>query len=688
MKKLLAILLMMILALTSVSGVWAEAAEGEAPAEETPTLTYDYDELTVAVTTPLTGNFFTTLWGNASSDRDIRTLIHGYNLVEWDMENGVFIPDASVVSGVTVDTEANGDITFIIALYDDLFYSNGKAVTAWDYAFSMLLNMAPEMKELGATVLTPEYIAGYSDYISGKTEQLKGIRVISDHQLNITISSAYLPFFYELGLLSCVPYPVSEIAPGVKVADNGNGVYLANEDEANGEPVFTADLLKQTILDESTGYRTHPSVTSGPYKLVSYEDGTATLEINALYKGNSQGKKPTIPRIKVFYIAAGEMTPALKDGSVTLLNKVSDMQTITDCLSFTTEQPIITSANYARSGLGFISFNADKKPLDDPAVRKAIAYQADRDNIVKETLGQYGMRGIGYFGMGQWMYLLLNGTVQYPVEQPAEDADDKAHEEYDAAIQEWEALSIDSIEKYDRNPEETARILDEAGWNLNENGEPFDPEKDTLRCRKTEEVIEPLRLTLAYAEGSAAGKALEGTLVQSLAEAGIELTVDVIPADEMLSQYYRLSEVKYDMYFLATNFDVMFDPSLNFTETEDGHHVWKTSGLTDDELWEMAVDMRRTEAGDLLNYCRKWLAFQQHIMDTLPILPIYSNVYFDFYPQVLQGYHITDSISWPETIIDAYLGDVVTETEGEEPEAEQGNTAEPETEEPETEQEP
>ena len=55
---------------------------------------------------------------------------------------------------------------------------------------------------------------------------------------------------------------------------------------------------------------------------------------------------------------------------------------------------------------------------------------------------------------------------------------------------------------------------------------------------------------MAYAEGSAAGKALEGTLVQSLAEAGIELTVDAIPADEMISQYYRLSEVKYDMYFL------------------------------------------------------------------------------------------------------------------------------------------
>ena len=227
------------------------------------------------------------MWGNASSDRDIRTLIHGYNLVEWDMENGVFIPDASVVSGVTVDTEANGDITFIIALYDDLFYSNGKAVTAWDYAFSMLLNIAPEMKELGAAVLTPEYIAGYSDYISGKAEQLKGIRVISDHLLHITISSAYLPFFYELGLLDCVPYPASEIAPGVKVADNGNGVYLTNEDEANAEPAFTAELLKQTWPKEDELRRAKADLAKLDRKINAEMNGKSGSKGGSSSEGNT-----------------------------------------------------------------------------------------------------------------------------------------------------------------------------------------------------------------------------------------------------------------------------------------------------------------------------------------------------------------------------------------------------------------
>ena len=82
MKRLLAWLLVCILMLTTLSAAWAEDAEGETPAEEalteeTAAVEYDYDELIVAVTTPLTGNFFTNMWGNGSSDLDVRAMIHG-----------------------------------------------------------------------------------------------------------------------------------------------------------------------------------------------------------------------------------------------------------------------------------------------------------------------------------------------------------------------------------------------------------------------------------------------------------------------------------------------------------------------------------------------------------------------------------------------------------------------------------
>ena len=659
MKKLLAYLLIFVMALTAVTAGLAETAE-EPAAEEAPQVTYDYEELTVAVTTPLTGNFFTNMWGNGTSDMDVRAMIHGYNLIEWDTEDGMFVPDESVVSGVNVQAADNGDITFIIALYDDMFYSDGTPVTAWDYAFSILLTMSPEMKELGANVHQPEYIAGYSNYISGKSKRLTGVRVLNDHLIHITIDHAYLPFFYELGLLDCTPYPIAVIAPGVKVADDGKGIYLTNA-EGGDEAVFTADLLKGTILDEATGYRTHPSVTSGPYVLTSYEDGVAKFEINPQYKGNSKGQKPLIPKVTMLSMPSDKMVEAYQNGEVTLLNKVSDGKTIVTLQAAAADDDAQTSANYARTGLSFISFNTDRAPLDDLAVRQAIAYAADRDKVEWEALDGYGKKGMGYFGMGQWMYLLLNKTVLYPVQEPGENATAKEKAEYEKAIEKWEALSLDEIEPYNMDLDKAAELLDGAGWNLNEKGEAFVPGTDKVRYKQTEEGLAPLKLTLAYGDGSAIGEALKGTLVDSLAEAGIELIVEAIPADDMLKQFYRMSEIKYDMYFLATNFDLLYDPSLNFIEDEDGHHVWKNSGLADDELWKLAVSMRRTEPNDLLGYCTKWLAFQKRFAEQLPLLPMYSNVYFDFYPQVLHEYNIAANISWPEAAIGAYLSDYVPE---------------------------
>lgn len=132
-----------------------------------------------------------------------------------------------------------------------------------------------------------------------------------------------------------------------------------------------------------------------------------------------------------------------------------------------------------------------------------------------------------------------------------------------------------------------------------------------------------------------------------------------------LSQIKKLRAVETDFTRLKetictlTNFDTLYDPSLNFTETEDGHHVWKTSALEDDELWEHAVSMRQTEPADVLGYCAKWLEFQKRFMETLPALPIYSNVYFDFYPQVLHDYMIRDAVSWPQAILGAYLAEYI-----------------------------
>ena len=51
-------------------------------------------------------------------------------------------------------------------------------------------------------------------------------------------------------------------------------------------------------------------------------------------------------------------------------------------------------------------------------------------------------------------------------------------------------------------------------------------------------------------------------------------------------------------------------------------------------------------------------------------MAVYSNVYYDFYPDVLQDYNISTNITWSEAIVPAYLSDPKEEAE------EEGETAE------------
>lgn len=616
-----------------------------APAEE-PAAPAAADELNVAVTTPLTGSFFTAQWGNATSDTDVRAMIHGYNLIEWDASQGMFVPDQAAVSGLVVTQDTQGNRTYTIALCGDLVYSDGMPITARDYAFSLLLTLSPEMAQLGGSPRRMPWLMGADDYAAGRSAAITGLRVLADDQLSLTVSGEYLPFFYELGLLDCLPYPAAVIAPGVRVADDGQGAYLTNADPDAAEPVFTAELLQTTILDPETGYRTHPSVTSGPYTLVSYDDGVAAFALNPLFKGDASGRKPSVTRVTLQAMAQEELIPALSEGRIGLVNKASSAKVIEDGLALTESSELYTCTDYARSGLAFIAFSGDRTAVCDAAVRQAVALAMDRDALVEKTVGTYGKRVDGYYGLSQWMYRLLNGDIDYPV---AEGEDD--------ALAAWQSLSLNSIGLCARDPERAAALLDEAGWNLNGEGSPFDPAVDSLRWRQTESGLEPLELRLAYALGSAAGEALESALVDDLRAVGIGLTVEAIPMAELLPQYYRTRESDYDMFFLATNFDLVYDPSANFSLSENGEHVWMTGGIADEALWEAAVAMRRTEPGDLLNYAARWLTFQQRFAQVLPAIPVYSNSYYDFYPAALQGYEPAAAISWPQAMIPATFGD-------------------------------
>ncbi len=606
---------------------------------------YSEEELVVGNPTPMEGNFFTGMWGNNTSDMDVRELLNAYNLVYWKQEEGVFAVNPDVVSGTMVMDDGEGNKTYVVTLYRDLCFSDGTPITARDYAFSILFQTSPLITELGGKPAREDYILGFHAYAGGHVKELAGLRVIGDDQLMITVPAEFETFFFDLGLLSCYPYPIHTIAPGCEVKDEGNGAYIDGE--------FTVSLLEKTVLDPETGYLSHPSVVSGPYVLTSYDGESATFEINPYYKGDKGNGVPMIKKLKLVCVKNEEMLEKLTGGEVGLLNKVARSDILTEGTSLIgTGEYLMTT--YPRVGMSFTAFCCEKPTVSSAAVRQAIAYCMDRDSLIADYTGSYGIRIDGYYGLGQWMYQMISGTMGYPVQEPEEGsaAAQKAYEEELAA---WGELSMDGIPSYSLDVDKANELLDRDGWTLNEQGQPRSAGE--VRCRETDGVLVPLKLKMAVPENNSISESFAEHFVPYLAQAGIELEIVKIGMKDLLDQYYHRSERTVDMLYLGTSFDTMFDPEPYFRPVKDQQTTWNYTEVNDEALHVSTMDLRRTEPGKVLEYCQKWLTFQKCFMEALPMIPLYSNVYFDFNSGILHNYYPNENVGWSQAILSSFLSD-------------------------------
>lgn len=146
-------------------------------------------------------------------------------------------------------------------------------------------------------------------------------------------------------------------------------------------------------------------------------------------------------------------------------------------------------------------------------------------------------------------------------------------------------------------------------------------------------------------------------LQQPLAQVGIRLNITTVNTDELLDLYYRRVQRSCHMIFVGVNFTEVFDPSASYATGDDADLVMNTSALQDERLEALAVAMVSTQAGDLLTYTQRWIAFQEYWTKVLPAIPVYSNVYFDFYTSKLHGYDISLKTTWSRAILGAYLSD-------------------------------
>ena len=630
-----------------------DAAEIMDPEEDIPLTEYDYKELVVGNPNHMDGKFFTGMWGNSTSDIDVRTLVNSYYLTVQGYDTGLFRENRQVVSGIAITEDEEGNRTYMFALCDDLQYSDGTPITAWDYAFSVLFQGAPVIGELGGIPMDLSYLKGFNAYRNGEVPYLAGVRVINDRVITFIVDHEYLPYFFELYRLGFLPYPIHEIAPGCKVYDDGNGVYIGNEDKGVSEQIFTKELLEATVMDPDNGYLSHPTVGSGPYIMTGWNGKDATFRINPYFKGDEEGNLPAIPRLRFLLADDDTMIRELQEGKFGLLNKVSRRDTIEQGIQLTGSQ--YRQQNYPRIGLTFIMFTPDRPALQGKATRQAIARCLEKESLVSEYCGGFGMAMDGLMGLGQWMYQITAGSLTYDPELPENPTAEELLE-YDRAVAEWETLNLDGLKHYEADTDEAIRLLEEDGWTLNSRGEPFDRERDDIRYRMTDGQLTGLDLTCAYPEKNLIAEKMKELFLPNLAKAGIRLKLVPMDMKTLLRAYNDRDIEGIDMFYLGDDFNIEFDPQLLFLPGDTEAPEKDNLAWVHARLYEMARDMCATEPRDPLSFIRKWIAFQEELSEYLPMIPVYSNIYFDFYPQELQGYNILKYITWGDAIVPSTFG--------------------------------
>lgn len=612
MKKTIAIFLTVLLALTMGMSAFAEETSGQS------------DSLVVANATKLSGYFFTELWGNNTSDQDVRAMLHGLETVTWT-EEPQFDINNTVVKSVKDLAYKNGDRSMHIELNENLRYSDGTEITAADYVFSILLQASPELKELGASEGAYKWVYGYEAYHNGEKDTFEGVNIIDKYTFALHVRKDALPYFYQNALIRVYPYPISEILPGCEVENTSRGARIKGE--------YNAQTLEDTLFNVIDGYASHPSVVSGPYKLVSYdaESGEARFEKNEYFPGNYQNQTANIEKVTLKWANPDTIVDEMKAGEVDLLDKVvsrEQMKALTDAG--------LTRELYARRGYGYLSFACeDNRVCADQKVRQAIAYAVDAETFIDQYFGSYGYPVYSYYGQGQWMVGVVNGIVT-PKQMTANEAKRLGE------------LTLDNLNHYDFDLEKAKSLLDEAGWNLNAEGGEYE---SGVRYRKVNDELQPLEIRWAKTSDGKAADALAGIIAPAFEEIGIQLTITEMPFTQVLNQYYRLEEREYDMFFLATNFADVFDPTRIVSSAESDQGVNNTTGIADEKLYRLAVDMARVKPLEFVTYLEKWQAFQEYYNEVLPTVPIYSDVYADFIGPRLTNFHITDYANWATAIL-------------------------------------
>lgn len=582
-------------------------------------------ELKIGDITELTGDWVP-YWTNNAADYNIYNFIMGYRLVGMNFD-GSYEINKTVVKDYKVDKTEDGSKTYTFTINDNLTYADGSPITALDYVTFGMLWSSPQVTETKGKANAGLYWTGYDDFSKGKSKVFPGVRLLGDYEFSFTIDAANLPYFYELANVDAFPTKLSYWTDEtVEIKDDGKGCYFSDH--------FTAEAYKERFEKARFGVKDFPA--NGAYKLVSYDESQriAVIEVNDKYLGDHNGQKPKIETIIYKKVTSATALDELKTGGVDILQGMASGKEISAGHDLADEGGF-SFVDYPRAGYGRIAFQCDFGPTQYVEVRQAIAHLLDRNKFAQAFTSGFGTIVHGPYGEALWFYQETKGELNK------------------------------KINTYAYSLEDARGLLEDGGWIYDKDGKEY---KEGLRYKKGEDgKLIPLVIEWAASENNPVSELLVVQLQNNpdVAAVGMQINQTIMSLDELFNYLYRegaedskYAVPKYGMYNLGIGFDPEYDLNTEYTDDPEMLEAgYNTNFIVDKQLATLAKEMVLADPENKDEFKAKFVDFIVRWNELLPDIPLYSNLYHDFFNNKLKDYERNDIIKISDALLYAYVAE-------------------------------
>ena len=241
-------------------------------------------------------------------------------------------------------------LVYTFKIKKGILFSNNQEVMADDIKYSFKRILDPETRSPHTWVL--DKIKGASDFIDGKTNDIKGLIVIDDFTIEIRLDEPFSPFLSLLTMTAAYIVPKEEVE---KLGQN-----FSNHPIGTGPFVLKRWVQNQEVqLVKRDDYFDEPAKVKGIVYRVIPEDLTAVTEFE-------------IGNIDVLTIPVSEYARYRNDPERShLIASIKGLNTY------------------------YIGLNCSKKPFSNPTFRKAMHYAIDRRKILNTIYEQRGRLASG-----------------------------------------------------------------------------------------------------------------------------------------------------------------------------------------------------------------------------------------------------------------------------------------------------